>query len=107
MDQFLHKIDTVWPELIEYTDLVRGEPLEHNKFCLLYNNVISRYLVLQLRNDEEDAEKLLIAWFRLISSTRYRRTSCRLIPLEPRVLLKHADAYNLPSKDKKETIVWG
>ena len=107
MNKLLNKIDNNWPNLIDYTDMVRGEPLVHNKFCLLYNHIISRYLVLQLRNEEEHAKEVLIAWFRLISSTSFRRTSSSLIRVEPRVLLRHADACSLPSRDTKKTIVWG
>ena len=83
MESFLTKVTTAFPELRLHCDVVAAEPDEHNRWCLLYNTIIHRHFVYG-GYDDEDLEPLIIAWFRLVSSTPFRRRTTRLYDRGPK-----------------------
>lgn len=82
MQNFLNKVVLQFPALKPQCDVVAAEPDEHNRWCLLYNNIILLQFV-HGKLDEEELEPLIIAWFRLVSSTEYCRRSAHLHDLPP------------------------
>ena len=100
MDAFLGLVETTWPEIAEKINLVREERDTHNKFCLLYTHIINRFLVLKLRNGEAGGEKVVIAWFRLISTAHgYHRYSFRPTPKRCNAPREDVDACSQPESE--------
>ena len=81
MNSFLIEIERNFPLWKSDIELVRAERDTHNKWCLLYNLIIFRRLILEMRsgNNNKACNGIINRWYHLISTCSYKRRSDKVI----------------------------